>query len=89
MGRARAAKALTIDADVWQANAVEPYIDVGKRGRHFAQIKALGEVAEEVEDGNMPMQIYINMHPEADLTVQQRELIVSWSEELAEKIMEN
>ncbi len=53
------------------------------------QIKVLGKIAEEVEDENMPMQIYVNMHSAADLTEEQRELIVIWSGDLAEKILEN
>lgn len=72
-------------------NMGRDHLDFGKWGELSKRdkIKVLGEVAEEVEDGNMPMQIYINMHSEADLTEEQRELIVNWSEELAEKIMEN
>lgn len=53
------------------------------------QIKALGEIAEEVEDGYMPMQIYIILHSEAKLSIDQRELIVTWSEQLAEKTLED
>lgn len=67
------------------------HLDFGKWGTlsKRKQIKTLGEIAEEVEDKNMPMPIYINMHPEADLSDEQRELIVNWSEVLAEKILEN
>jgi hypothetical protein len=36
----------------------------------------------------MPMQIYIAMHSEANLSDEERELIVNWAEELAEKIFE-
>lgn len=53
------------------------------------QIKVLGEIAEEVEDGYMPMQIYIILHSEAKLSIDQRELIVTWSEQLAEKTLED
>jgi len=67
------------------------HLDFGKWGElsKRKQIKALGEIAEEVEDENMPMQIYVNMHSEADLTDEQRELIINWSEELAEKIFDD
>ena len=67
------------------------HIDFGKWGEltKRKQIKALGEIAEEIEDGNMPMQIYITMHSEANLTTEQRALIVNWAEQLAEKILEN
>lgn len=52
------------------------------------KIKMAGELGEEVEIGTMPMSIYIIMHKEADLSTEQRELILTWSEELAEKIFE-
>lgn len=71
-------------------NLGREHLDFGKWGEltKRKQIKVLGEIAEEVEDGNMPMPIYINMHSEADLTEEERELIISWSEKLAEKIFE-
>jgi hypothetical protein len=50
--------------------------------------KLLGEIAEEVEDGVMPMPIYILMHPEAKLTAGQREMIVGWSDRFAESLFE-
>ena len=48
--------------------------------------KQLGDIAEEVEDGVMPMPIYILMHPEAKLTMAERELLVEWTDEFAESI---
>jgi hypothetical protein len=56
--------------------------DMSKRER----IKALGEISEEVENGSMPMPIYITLHPEADLTPEQRESIIMWTEEAAEDL---
>ncbi len=72
-------------------NMSREHIDFGNWGKltKRKQIKALGEIAEEIEDGNMPMQIYITMHSEANLTTEQRALIVNWAEQLAEKILEN
>lgn len=66
------------------------HLDFGKWGEltKRKQIKVLTEIAEEVEEGNMPMPIYINMHSEADLTDEQRKLVISWSEQLAEKIFD-
>jgi hypothetical protein len=65
-------------------------LDFGKWGSLSKrdQIKVLGEISDEVEDGFMPMQIYITMHSEADLTEQQREKIVAWTESFAEAILE-
>jgi hypothetical protein len=50
--------------------------------------KLLGEIGEEVEEGNMPMPIYILMHPEAKLTMKQRELLVNWTDKFAESLFE-
>lgn len=71
-------------------NMGREHLDFGKWGElsKRKRIKVLGEISEEVKEGYMPMQIYINMHSEADLTEEQRELVVNWSEELAEKIFE-
>ena len=71
-------------------NMAREHLDFGKWGEltKRKQIKVLGEIAEEVEDRNMPMEIYIKMHSEANLTDKQRELIINWSEQLAEKILE-
>jgi hypothetical protein len=50
------------------------------------KLTALGEISEEVENENMPMPIYISMHPEADLTPEQRETIIQWAEDAAEAL---
>jgi hypothetical protein len=50
--------------------------------------KQLSEIAEEVEDGTMPMPIYVLMHPEAKLTKAQREMLMEWSDEFAESLFE-
>lgn len=72
-------------------------INIGREHMNFSdwesfskvdKAKYLGELAEEVEDGVMPMPIYILMHPEAKLTVKQREMIVGWSDEFAESLFE-
>lgn len=65
-------------------------LDFGKWGglSKRDKLKVLGEISDEVGDGLMPMQIYISMHPEANLSDEQRELIVNWAEELAENILE-
>ncbi|MCD4682436.1 MAG: heme-binding domain-containing protein [Bacteroidales bacterium] len=65
-------------------------LDFGKWGELSKRdkMKILGEISDEVGDGFMPMQIYITMHSEANLSDEERELIVNWAEELAEKIFE-
>ena len=42
----------------------------------------LEEFAEEVEEGKMPLNTYIWMHSEANLTENERDLLASWANEL-------
>lgn len=48
----------------------------------------LGDIADEIESGNMPMPIYVLMHPEAKLSVDERELIVKWTDDFGESLFE-
>jgi hypothetical protein len=48
----------------------------------------LSDIADEVESGEMPMPIYVLMHPEAKLSAMERTLIVRWTDELGEKLFE-
>jgi len=52
------------------------------------KIKLLNTISEEVSLGDMPMRIYKVMHWEANLNSEQREQIVNWAENLAEKVFE-
>lgn len=70
-------------------------INVGRENLDFShwgnlskreRLGALGEISEEVENGSMPMPIYITMHPEADLSDEQREAIMQWTEDAAEEL---
>jgi hypothetical protein len=47
--------------------------------------KKLGEIAEEVGEGEMPLWYYLLVHPEARLTDDERARIVAWAE--AERAM--
>jgi hypothetical protein len=58
--------------------------DLSKR----KQIKALDEISEEVEAGEMPMKIYPIMHPDAKLTDAQRQQIIDWCETSADRLFE-
>lgn len=42
----------------------------------------LEECVEELKEGKMPLEPYIAMHPEADLTDEQRAMLASWFESL-------
>ena len=50
------------------------------------QIKMLGEIAEEVEDGFMPLPIYTVIHLDARLDEEQRDKISQWTTMLTEEI---
>lgn len=49
------------------------------------KLKKLKEIAEEVEEGEMPMSIYVTMHSEAKLTEAEKKTIVDWAEGAAGK----
>lgn len=50
--------------------------------------KILEEIADEIGSGNMPMPIYILMHPEAKLTADQREMVIDWADDFGEQLFE-
>ncbi|UTW61622.1 heme-binding domain-containing protein [bacterium SCSIO 12741] len=65
-------------------------IDEGREHLNFSEYGSwdpekkehkLEECAEELEEGEMPMEIYVVMHGEADLTSEQRESLIGWFEQ--------
>lgn len=50
--------------------------------------KLLGNISDEIEAGNMPMPIYVLMHPEARLSIENRELLIKWTEDFGESLFE-
>lgn len=48
----------------------------------------LDEISEEVSDGEMPMKIYTLIHRDASLSDSDKEIIVNWAEEFAEKLFD-
>lgn len=52
------------------------------------RIKMLDDISEEVGEKEMPMKIYVLMHPPSKLTEEQRDLIVQWAETSAGQLME-
>lgn len=59
------------------------WADLSKR----KQIKALDEISEEIESGEMPMKIYPIMHPDAKLTDAQRQQLMDWCESCSDQIL--
>ena len=51
------------------------------------KIKLLDEIAEEVNDGNMPMPIYLITHGEASLDDNQKQILAGWTEEMMNDIL--
>jgi hypothetical protein len=50
------------------------------------QIHKLEEVIEEVKEGNMPLGSYVRIHPEAELTKQEKEALVAWVDQSIKKL---
>jgi hypothetical protein len=52
-------------------------------------IKKLEEMGEEVDEGEMPLEIYTVIHGDAKLTTEQRKLLVEWTKQESKRILEN
>jgi len=52
------------------------------------QLDALDDISEEVGGGDMPLAVYVPLHPSARLTDADRDKIVKWADDLAEKLFE-
>lgn len=57
------------------------HLNLSTWDRYDARKRAelLEEMAEEVEEGKMPLKIYLPLHPEARLTASERALLVRWA----------
>jgi len=53
------------------------------------KIKILSEMAEEIEEGKMPLKVYTVTHRDAILSEQEIEIITSWTKSLSDKILGN
>jgi len=51
------------------------------------KLDALSEISDEVERGDMPLPIYLPLHPKAKLTQEDRELIINWMEQASEALL--
>jgi len=51
-------------------------------------VAKLSDIAGVVSDGNMPPEKFIEQKPEAKLTEEEQTLLVEWSEQTADKLME-
>jgi hypothetical protein len=48
----------------------------------------LDDISDEVSSGEMPLPIYIPLHPEAKLTQKEREILVNWTDEFIDVIFD-
>jgi len=51
------------------------------------KIKLLDKIAEEVDEGNMPMPIYTVTHRNASLDEERREILVEWTDQMMNDIL--
>lgn len=51
------------------------------------QIKAMSDIAEEVEEGKMPLDIYTYLHRDAILSEEQIELITTWTKSVSNDLL--
>ena len=67
---------------------IADHVEDGRRHLNFStwyeyspkkQLKKLDELAEEVEEGKMPMEQYLYLHSEAKLSAEQKEKLVNWA----------
>ncbi len=52
------------------------------------KLEALDDIGEEVAEGEMPLKVYPLMHANARLSDEDRQALVTWAEEFAEKVFE-
>ena len=61
------------------------FSEFGAYGPHQAARK-LDSLANQVDEGDMPLRSYTWMHPAARLSAAQRKMIVDWAQELHDKV---
>lgn len=55
--------------------------------RKLKKLKNLKKIEEEVLSGEMPMRIYLVMHPEAKLSEKDKEIFVTWVNEYSNSLL--
>ncbi len=74
------------------------HVNSGKRHVNFSEFGAyaphqaarkLDSIADQVDEGGMPLRSYTWMHPRARLTARQRDLIVDWAQQLHDQLDPN
>ncbi len=52
-----------------------------------SKVRKLKDITEVIEEGEMPMSSYVNMHPEARLSEAQKELLINWANTFAREVV--
>ena len=88
----------------WYANIqpvgwwLQNHVNEGKRHLNYSeftslekkkQYKKMDETAHEVKEGDMPLNSYLWIHHDAELTQAQKDMIVNWAQQLSDKIVED
>jgi uncharacterized membrane protein len=50
------------------------------------QVSKLAKIVSELEDGKMPTAKFIKKHPDRNLTEEEKNILIKWAEEQAEKL---
>ena len=53
------------------------------------QYRKLEEACDQVKEGEMPLNSYLWIHKDAELTQAQKDMIVNWAQHLSDKIVED
>jgi hypothetical protein len=69
-------------------NEGREHLDLSKWGdlSKKDKLKLLDKISEEVGEGNMPLKKYTLIHSEARLTKAERDAVIKWADEFAEKV---
>ncbi len=74
------------------------HIDEGREELNFSdwssldkrsKLRALKDIQEVIEEGEMPMASYVNMHSEAALSDSQKEALMDWAKTLSREVISN
>ena len=86
----------------WYANIqpvgwwLQNHVNEGKRHLNYSeftslekkkQYKKMDETAHEVKEGDMPLNSYLWIHHDAELTQAEKDMIVNWAQQLSDKIV--
>lgn len=72
------------------------HIDHGREELNFStwdsmdkrsKLRALKDIQEVLEEGEMPLPSYVNLHDEAALSDEQKEILITWAKDLSRQVI--